>query len=184
MFDGQSLGYTPFIAAQAYPAKFMALAHPGVRHVVTNLPGTTYAQRDPGIKGRTDYLFDRAAQSVLIDDGGSYDIEDGFGNMTAAQILTTKSNYTAARRAAGADKIVGITIPPANILTGDEETIRQTVNVALLLNPATYGYDQIVDVGGVPALQNTADPAVYYDGVHWTNAATTIVAQTLADAGV
>ena len=183
MFDGQSLGITPFTTAQAYPAKFMA-THPDSQHVVANIPSTTYAQRETSARGRVDHLFSRSLHCVLVDDGGSYDISTAHGNMNAAQALAAKAAYTEARRAAGADYIVGLTISPAVILTDTEETARQAVNAALLADPEAYGYDEIVDVASIPELQDTGNLTYYFDGTHWTDTATTLVAQSLIDAGI
>lgn len=183
MFDGQSLGYTPFVLGQSYPYKFMA-TKADVRFAVANLPGTTYAERLPSIVGRVDNLFASGETAVLIDDGGTHDIESTRGNMTSAQALAAKAAYTAARRAAGADYIVGLTIPPSTTLTAGEETNRLAVNAALVADPAAYGYDEIVDVAAITQLQNANDAAYYYDGTHWTDAATTLVAQALVDAGI
>lgn len=185
MFDGQSLGLTPFTSSQAYPAKFMAAAHPELPYHVVNRAGTTYAQRTTDVAGRVDYQFATTpGRIVVIDDGGTYDIDTANGNLSAANVLAAKLAYTTARRAAGADYIVGLTIPPATILTAAEETTRQSVNSSLKASPVTYGYDKIVDVASIPQLTNAADTNYYYDGVHWTDAATTLVAQALVDAGI
>lgn len=162
----------------------MQLAHPGLRHHVTNRAGTTYAQRNSDVLGRVDHLFATAPYTVLIDDGGSYDIEAGNGNMNATQALAAKAAYTAARRAAGADYIVGLTIPPATILTAGEETTRLAVNAAMKANPSAYGYNQVVDIAGIPQLQNPNDTNFYFDGVHWTTAGTSIVADALVAANI
>lgn len=184
MFDGQSLGYTPWENEQTYPFKFMRSAHPDNRFFVCNRPGTTYATRDAYIASRVDHLFKLSKHCVLIDDGGSYEVDTANGNQNTAQTLATMAAYTAARRAAGADYIVRITIPPANIITAGEETTRQQVNAALVANPGAYGYDKVVDLRGIPELQLTNDVGWYYDGTHWTDAATTLVAKALRDAGV
>lgn len=184
-FDGQSLGYSPFVTEQAYPYKFMQTARPGFKHLVANLPGTLYSERDPSLRGRLDWFLTTSPHVVLIDDGGTYDLDTGHGGSgNSATVLATKTAYTAARRAAGADYIVGLTIPPTGIITAGEETARLAVNAALVANPGTYGYDEIVNLGAIPQLTDWTNTAYFYDGTHYTDAATTLVANALAATGI
>lgn len=177
MFDGQSLGNTPFFYPQTYPYKVGALL--GMKSVTCNNSGTTYAQRNVGISSRVDSVFGRSIRSVLFDDGGTYDIDTANGALDTAATLAAMQAYTAARKAAGADKLIRLSIPPALILTAGEEATRVAVNAALKANPQQYGYDQFIDLMEVPALTNPNDASMYFDGTHWTDAATTLVANKI-----
>lgn len=172
MFDGQSLGNAPFLFPQTYPRKYQLLAHPEKRLAVANNNGTSYTARNVNIGSRLDSLFQRSIHTVLFDDGGTEEVT----TTDAATLLNTMTAYTTARRAAGADKIVKLAIPPNVVNTGPMEAVRVAVNAALKANPKQYGYDYFVDLMEVPELTNTGNAAYYSDGTHYTDAATTLVA--------
>ena len=183
VFDGQSNVLYPTIA-QSYPTKFRADAHPtnDLRHAA--IGGTTYAEREVTAPDRVDWWMDTAADVVLVDDGMEEELRDG---QDATFILNAISAYTTARRAARPDiTIVGLTTPPATTAwwTAGQDTVRQTVNAAILANPATYGYDQVVDVAGIPELADPSNTTYFSDGIHFTDAATTLVAAELVEAGI
>lgn len=84
--------------------------------------------------------------------------------------------YNDGRRAAGADIIAMPTIVPAGTLTGPQNTQRLAFNAALLADPAAAGADIVVDVAGIPELQDTDDTDWYYDTLHFTTEAAALVA--------
>lgn len=158
----------------------MALKHPDNRFAVCNNNGTTYAERDTSDEIRVDHQFANALTNTLFDDGGTYDIDQG---ASVASLKASKLAYCNQRRAGGADRIVGSTMPPTIIFDAAQEAVRVAHNAALLADPKGYGYDRIIDIAGIPELQNPNDAAYYFDGTHWTDAGTTLVAQKFAQSG-
>lgn len=181
VFDGQSNGLSPFTLSQSYPHKFRAQARPDAGLRVANIGSTTYAERTANATTRVDWWLTTAERTVWIDDGGEEELKDG---MDAENILAAMLNYATARRAAGADVLVALTTPPSNYWSAPQDAVRLEVNDDLLNNPEAFGYDYTVDIGSIPELQDPDDTDIYFDGVHYTDAATTIVAQALADAGL
>ena len=175
IIDGQSLTYAP-LTLPSWPDRFMKGQTLAERFSV-GIPGTSYATRATTAVTRVDpYLTPTDRTIILISDGGTTDLDSTGGSLTAAQLITATKNYCDARRAAGADLICIPTIVPSTILTGDEDTNRLSFNAQILANPSVVGADRVVNIAGIPELQNAADVAYYYDGTHYTALAAQIVA--------
>lgn len=187
MFDGQSLGLAPltFELGVDYPDVFMREAHPYLRKIVTNIGGTTYAERNATVADRVDRKIAMSEKPVLMDDGGYNEMRQ---NQTAAFILAEKAAYTAARRAAATHplKIVGLTLVKASTAWWStvQDAQRVLVNNALKADPAAYGYDEIVDIASMPEMADPNNSTYFSDGIHWTIAGAEAVGEFVAASGV
>jgi hypothetical protein len=177
---------------QSYPLQFMALAHPTLPYNVGNIGATSYATRELTAGSRIDTWLRANPNNVLVDDGGGneYGVIDN-PPMSWEQVRDIKLAYCEARRAAGAAKIVGLTHTPGIDDPGSEFWFSATElaeilegNANLVANPEAWGYDQVVDIASIPELQDPAQGAYYYDGVHFTQDASALVAQKLADENI
>ena len=125
-----------------------------------------------------DHLAKQAHVTTLIMCMGTTDIHNGD---SAATVYADHVAYAEARRVAGFTNIICLTIPPNTVNTtgpGGMEEIRQAANVLLLAN-ADGAFDTVVDLSVSFELEDETDIDYYYDGIHWTDASTTIVAQIL-----
>lgn len=165
----------------------MAAKHPGVPYSVCNIGGTSYAFRNTTVADRVDTWLRQHKNNVLVDDGGAneYGVIDN-PPMTWEQVRDVKKAYTDARRAAGAEYIVGITLTPGidQIDTSfwyeaPELAEMAEGNAAMLADPASFGYDQVIDVASIPQLQDPTNTTYFYDGIHYTNATTDLIANKI-----
>lgn len=94
-------------------------------------------------------------------------INDILQGASAATIQSRLTSYFASLTT-GFIKAIGTITPTAGAysLSGGQETIRQTVNTWIRAN--SLQLDFIVDFAGDSRLQNAADTAIYYDGLHNT----------------
>lgn len=172
-----------------YGPKFMAAKHPGVPYTVCNIGGTSYAFRDQTVVDRVDMWLRQHPDNVLIDDGGAneYGVIDN-PPMTWQQVRDVKLAYTEARRAAGAQYIVGLTHTPGidQIDTQfwfDAPELAEMAlgNAAMVADPESFGYDQVIDIASIPQLQDPTNTTYFYDGVHYADPAATLVANKVGD---
>ena len=177
VFDGQSLNLVPG-ALTTYCYKVMSGR--GVPWRITAKSGipwignpTPWSDLSDDAATRTHPLAKAATQSVLVMCGGQSDL---WADDTAATLYADGVTYANAARAAGFDWIIGTTITANSVNTAGQNTERQAHNV-LLLADASNAFDDVVDLA---ANANLEDYNTYTsDGVHWTGAATTIVASLL-----
>lgn len=177
VFDGQSLNLVPGPVA-TYGYKVMSgrglpwriTAKSGVPWEGNPVP---WSDLTDDAATRTHPLAKAARQACLVMCGGQSDI---WANDTAAQVYADEVAYANAARSAGFDWIIGTTITANQFNTGAQNTERLAHNV-LLLADASNAFDDVVDLA---ANANLEDYGTYtFDGVHWSGAATTIVASLL-----
>lgn len=185
MLDGQSLVFAPSgVVAPNVATGLVAQLRSAYGLATPAISGTTYAQRAPTVVSRVDSLARNATRSILIDIGGTSDL---LGGMSAAALLATVEAYADARRAAGYERVIELTVPPTSLISGGAETQRQAYNAALLAN-ANGKFDAVVDVAGHPLLDDSSDVAYYSDALHWTAAgaavATGLVKTAVAAFGI
>lgn len=181
IFDGQSFNYAPpdTEGPRTYPMLTWDRLPLGFAACVVGISGTSYATRATTVASRVDPLLHNGAPAVVVDAGGNTDL--GADGLTAAQLLAASEAYADARRAAGADYIIELTVTPATALyTAGEDAQRLAYNAALLAN-ANGKFDAVVDQAGIPELADPADTDFYYDGLHLTTEGAELVAELAAD---
>lgn len=181
----------------SYPVQFMALAHPDLPYTVANVGGTHYTagvtpSRGDTVDSRVDYWLAQYPDNILIDDGGGNELGvTTYPAQTAEEVLAIKRTYCEARRAAGAKRIIGVTMTPGIDLPDSEfwfaaaelEQLAR-LNDFLRDDPESGGYNKVVDIASIPQLQDPTNTTYFYDGIHYTAAAAALVAQKLADEGI
>lgn len=176
VFDGQSLGLVPTLAL-SFPTKMMST---GVVHTVwynRAISATTWLERAVDVTNRVDRLLrcvptSTASVKTLFDTAGTKNINNG---QTAAQIFSEASTYWTARRTAGFTKIIACTVSPSTDFTGGELTVRTDYN-QLLRNAVGVELDGVADLETITQLSDPTNTTYYDSGVHYTDAATTLVA--------
>ena len=164
----------------SFAKKLMFARFAGRPYQVPAVGGTTYAERSGWAAERTDPHVDMAPCAVLISHGGESELLQGY---SARALADTIQGYIAARRAAGFDVIVVPTIPPSTALTAQQDAERRTFNEGLRRGYfRTIGADVLVDVAAIPELQDPADRRYFQDGVHYTDAGATLVADAYSRA--
>lgn len=207
IFDGQSLGVgaqDPAAPANSgahfyanYGPLFMAQAHPDLPYTIANVGGTHYTagvepSRGGSVHARVDQVLAQSPNNVLIDDGGANELGvTTHPAQSAEAVLAIKRQYCADRRQAGARWIIGMTSTPGIDQPDTEfwfsaaELVQlERMNEMLRADPASGGYDQVVDMAGIPELQDPANTDYFYDGVHFKKAAAQKVADLLEAEGV
>jgi len=177
---GQSLCVAPAGGSTTFAYKtFNPL---GIRYRIRAVGGTHWDSTGFDLAGvapiQVDPFAKAATSTTLIMCGGTTDIHNGD---TAQQVYDDMVAYADARRAEGFGTIVNLTIPPNTANTGGQETVRQAANV-LVLADAQDAFDIKVDLTGNANLEDEGNVTYYYDGVHWSEAATAIVAALLTAA--
>jgi lysophospholipase L1-like esterase len=103
-------------------------------------------------------------------------------NVSAAIGYSNLVTFFNHRRAANAAaKLVVATVLPANIITGVNETSRQTINTNIRANWASFA-DALVDVAAIAQLQDPNNTIYFADGTHPTDAGYALIAQAFASA--
>jgi hypothetical protein len=180
VFDGQSNSLSP-TPDQSYAAKLMQLRWPSRIDHWANLAvgGSSFDQRNGWDPDRVDPWIARLGQpcAVLIQEGGPTDFAN---DLTAQQVLEANQRYTQARRAAGFDVIVGATTPPLGWITPAQDAQRRAYNDLLRRYWRQVGLDVLVDVAALPELQDVHDVQWFSDTTHFTDRASTRVAQLYA----
>lgn len=170
VFDGQSLNNSP--SATSYPAQLMAGRSVAWSNVAIN--GTAVDALAATAPSRRDPVLQHTATSVLVFVGGQSDL---VLNDSAATLLADMEAYANAARAAGADRVVMATIPPATVYTAPQEAVRVAVNPLIL---AASAFDEVVDLATATNLTDAANTTYYVDGLHWTTAGAAAAAAAVA----
>jgi hypothetical protein len=180
VFDGQSNSLSP-TPDQSYAAKLMRMRWPDrMQHwALLAVGGTSFDQRAGWAPDRTDPEIARLGQpcAVLIQEGGPTDFAD---DLTAEQVLEANQRYTQGRRAAGFDVIVGATTPPLGWITTAQDAQRRAYNDLLRKYWRQVGLDALVDVAALPQLQDVKDERWFSDTTHFTDEASSVVADLYA----
>lgn len=123
-------------------------------------------------------------KSVLVLTGGTSDLMPVEANPpgendTGEQALADMEAYANAARAAGFDKIVALTVTPANWWDADWDVQRLVMNEGIRQSDA---WEVVADVAADPRLQDPMDTDYYYDQLHWTAAGNAVAAEVVAPA--
>lgn len=177
--DGQSLARVPTVAT-AFGAT-VATYH--TDHVNVNVAhsGTTYAQRSLTATDRVDrWLGSVSGRTILLDCGGTSDIDDAAG-LTAAQVISGMESYWNARKTAGWDYVIATTIPDNTNYDAAEDTKRSTVNASIIASTVLNGVVNLATIttGGLNFELFSNSTTFEADGVHWKAAAATAVGDAL-----
>lgn len=176
VFDGQSLNIVPTVPL-SFPTKVMATGITGTTSTNAGITATTWLERQGDVTQRVDrFLLSCSGTKTLIDTAGTRNINQ---SMTAADIFAEASDYWQARRDAGFDQIIALTVSPTTdfgtapsakltILSAYNDLLRAAVGTEL---------DGLTDLDDlIPQLNNPNDATYYSDGTHYTDAATTLIA--------
>jgi hypothetical protein len=176
VFDGQSNSLSP-TPEEAYPAKLMATRWPTRAPLAVNraVAGSSYDERIGWAPEQTDAWLVTLRQpcGVLIQEGGPADL---LADESAYTVIDANRRYTAARRQAGFDVIIGATVPPSIFYTAAQDAQRRLYNELLRIHWRDIGLDHLVDVATMPELQDPTNTYWYSDGAHFTDAGSTAVA--------
>jgi hypothetical protein len=179
VFDGQSNALSPEWSL-SFPKKLMTGRFAGRPYQVPAKGGTTYADRSGWAAERTDPHVGMAACAVLISHGGESELLQGYSARALADAI---QSYIAQRRAAGFDVIVVPTIPPSTWFTAQQDAERRTFNDGMRRGYyRTVGADVLVDVDAIPELQDPNDGRYFDEGIHYTDAGSTLVADAYSRA--
>jgi hypothetical protein len=179
VFDGQSNVLAPEWS-MSFAKKLMYARFAGRPYQVPAVGGSTYAERSGWAAERTDPHVDMAPCAVLITHGGESELLHGF---VARALADTIQGYISQRRATGFDVVVLPTIPPSTAFTAQQDAERRTFNDGLRRGYfRTMGADVLVDVAAIPELQDPNDRRYFQDGVHYTDAGASLVADAYSRA--
>jgi lysophospholipase L1-like esterase len=182
VFDGQSYNHAPFDGPRTFPNQLVYELLPvgEFYHRVTAISNSSYTQRESTVAARVDATLRQAVKSVFIDTAGGSDLHTE--GKTAAQLLALVEANADARRAAGADVVIVLTIMKSIWFVGAGETVRQQYNALLLAN-AHGKFDAVVNVASASQFQDYTNMTYYQlDQLHPTVAGCTIYAQYVYDA--
>lgn len=175
VFDGQSLNLVPS-ATTSFPFKTMAT---GITHThwhVAAVSGTTWLERTPRASVLVDKLWltvPTSGVATLYDTGGTKNIAN---NMNAADTFAQAAAYWAARRSAGYGLIVASTLSPTSGFNAGQLSEMADFNDLLRAAVGTE-IDALADLDTIPELVLPFPNTTYYpDGVHYSDAATTLIA--------
>ncbi len=125
------------------------------------LAGQALSGMVPAAAGRVDPLLGSGLNVLCVAAG----VNDLNGGDSAATVFNNLNTYCAARKSAGWDKIVVLTILPFTS-DGATEAKRLALNTLIrnAISPSTYDY--VADVGGDPTIGDTGDNfnTFYYGG--------------------
>lgn len=174
MFDGQSLMNLP----EGATVPELTMADIDLQWANAAKSGNPFETRG----SMPDMLARNATTNWLVMSGGTTDLDFG---QTGASLLTEVEAYITARRAAGFDVVICMTMPPTTNFTAGEEAERLVYNAGLLTSSSP---DAVVDVASIPELADPSDTDYFSDGTHYTAAAAVLVAAevqaTLATLGI
>lgn len=144
--------------------------------------GSSYGQRTQDAARRVDRHLRRTVGTKYIFDGGCQ--TDLILGAQAASLIVTMEAYWSARKAAGWDFLIASTVPDMNSAyqTPAIETQRQAINE--LIRSSTVP-DAVADIAAVPELGPSGasqNASYFFDGLHYTNAATLLAGEVFAAA--
>lgn len=184
VFDGNSLTFgTNASARYNYPEQtYRLLGVPWNYSGNFGVGGQTTPEMSSDASSQIDTLIKSGHTNVLVAWEITNDLFWGSNHTTPASPATAIANfksYCSARRAAGW-KVIAVTVLPRSNGDANFESYRATCN-AELLNGANIGvnWDVVADIASDPVLgpaANTANTAIYPDGVHLNDAGYGIVA--------
>lgn len=170
VFDGQSLNFYPLVAGLTYPEQTMTPLNPREFYnigfsgkswtVLKNGDGSVAAA---SVRMPPRYSISRPTIGVL--NGGQSDIFPAGENQSGAAAYADLIEYCGLMRGYGCDRIIVTTIGPSAAF-GANEQARLDYNT--LVRAGNAAYNTVVDLANVSQLMNSADTAIYSDGLHYT----------------
>lgn len=174
VWDGQSLNNvpTPGNGTSCPEVAMSGLGYPFANVAINGASWAelTNATGEASGQPRSTRLYPQftkhTGQSILVLLGGTSSVDEG---LTSAQIMTAITDYADDARTAGADYVIGCTIPPSASHDASEDTEREGFNT-LLKADAGGDFDAVVDITENEAgpLYDNTDATYYVDQVHWT----------------
>lgn len=182
IFDGQSHNIVPFPPILGQPYPWHLTRGRGVPWGVVAVSGSSWTVLLTDIDERLYPTLGHATTTVLLMSGGSSDVVDGD---TGAQIYTDHVTYAdLARTADPTIKIIACTLLGSTGFAIDSREARRLDFNTLLLADADDAFDAIADVDAAfVAIYGAAywsNTSVLWDGLHMTNAAAVVYADTVA----
>ena len=177
-FEGQSQVFSGADAGGKLPDLVAdRLIADGIQAVVTSFAqgATSYDDRATG----RNYRYRAAAMShqttILVQWGGTNDLDSDADNQSAADTMTDMENSADLARTEGIDVVVQMTNLPATTYSAGDETKRQALN-ALILADANGKFDAVVDCSKAPELTDELNATYFPDGLHISSAGAAIAA--------
>lgn len=180
VFDGQSLNVVPG-PVTTFPYRTMRY-YPNVPYSLNDVAvsGTSWTVLNANAPQRVDPLASLAPFTILNMCGGTSDLwapELNDGPTVYADMVA----YANARRTAGFDYVIAVTIAPSTTFDATQESNRVSAN-SLIMADASNAFDAQVDFAGIPQLTDPNNTTYYFDGTHYTGPATILCAAALAPA--
>lgn len=168
VFDGQSLNIAGF--GGQWISQVMTGLGPYSNPSIGSTPWTDLITRAP----QSVYPLAAKAQNAILVMGIGGESSLFTEHKTGAQIYAQLVAYSAAAKAQGFDKVLGLTVPPSTSITGSDETARTTLN-GLILADASHAFDATVDISVSPLNDPTNTTYFNADGLHLKTAGSTVV---------
>jgi hypothetical protein len=178
VFDGQSNALSPDWE-RSFGVKLIQHRWPSNPFKLTAVRGTTYLQRMETAPERVVVHAKMTPCTLLVRRGGESDMLNG---AEATEIAQRVKTYIAARRDAGFDVVVVPTIPPTTYATPANDQQRRLYNDLLRRSFRSLGIDVLVDLAAIPELQDPTDARWFYDGAHYTDEGSSLVADAYSRA--
>ena len=150
------------------PAKCMA--NLAGRSEVTAIDGSSYAFRTRDVAERVDRHAEAVTGTkVLIDMACQQELSAG---RKAQDILAEMETYWSARKAAGYDLVVAVTVPDATMFTSAANRERAALNDMIRWSTVA---DAVADIAALAEMQDATNKTYFGDGIHITSATTTLI---------